>query len=414
MFQELIDKCKQSSLTCEVIGEHGPIRVEIPKARKTVSLLLNTRFAEYILANDIKFYDYRCIEGYEAIWSPKYDVIECEVELPLRGFHFSRIFAENENVTEDGRLLIDTHLEGVQAEISQASNEFMIFELRKDRGRPRPPFPIDRLERYRASTTTLKIHGCGIQHHDKALEVIVTILAAICFEFDCKTNVPLMLAVEKTHPLRTPVQANRNFTLAKVSQKYDNEALSLYWYAQSAIGMPLLQYLAFYQVVEFYYPIYSELAAQKKVGNLLKDPCFNCHSTKDIARVFNIVKSTSSSRSELSQLEATIRECVEPSVLRDWLVSDSKREEFFRSKNAAKLSRFKINSNVEDDDLLSQMWQRFYNIRCRIVHTKGAEGDLDVLHPQSKEIHYLDHDIELAKFLAHRVLIASSKPFEAV
>ncbi|KJG03982.1 hypothetical protein UB33_21335 [Photobacterium angustum] len=223
-----------------------------------------------------------------------------------------------------------------------------------------------------------------------------------------------MLAAEKAYPRGAAIQANKDFSLDRVSQKYDSEALSLYWYAQSAIGMPLLRYLAFYQVVEFYYPIYSELAAQKKVGNILKDPCFNSHSTKDIAKVFSIVKAASSSRSELSQLEATIKECVDPNVLREWLTSDSKREEYFRSKNAVKLSTFKIFSNAEDDDLLSQMWQRFYNIRCRIVHTKGAEGDLEVLHPQSKEIKYLEREIELAKFLAHKVLIASSKPLEAV
>ena len=63
---------------------------------------------------------------------------------------------------------------------------------------------------------------------------------------------------------------------------------------------------------------------------------------------------------------------------------------------------------------MNQLLQRFYNIRCRIVHTKGAEGDLEVLHPQSKEVVYLEHEIELAKFLAHKVLIASSKPIEAV
>lgn len=414
MFQEIINKCEQSSLSYELLEGLDILKIDIPKARKTTLVSLNNRYAEYILEHDIKFHDFKCIDGYEAIWSSVHDVIECEVELPHRGFQFSRIFKDNENLTEDGRLLIDTHLDGVQAEISEASNEFMIFELCKERGRPRTLYLIDRFDRVRSSTTTIKIHGCNIHHHDKALDIVETILASICFEFDCKTNVPLMLATEKAYSRGGSIQANKDFSLDRVSQKYDSEALSLYWYAQSAIGMPLLRYLAFYQVVEFYYPIYSELAAQKKVGNILKDPCFNSHSTKDIAKIFSIVKAASSSRSELSQLEATIKECVDPNVLREWLTSDNKREEYFRSKNAVKLSTFKIVSNAEDDDLLSQMWQRFYNIRCRIVHTKGAEGDLEVLHPQSKEIKYLKHEIELAKFLAHKVLIASSKPLEAV
>ncbi|WP_420782258.1 hypothetical protein [Vibrio parahaemolyticus] len=79
-----------------------------------------------------------------------------------------------------------------------------------------------------------------------------------------------------------------------------------------------------------------------------------------------------------------------------------------------KLSEYKINSAADEDELLRQTWQRFYNIRCRIVHTKGAESELDVLHPQSREVKYLSHDIELANFISHKVLISSSKPIEAV
>ena len=59
----------------------------------------------------------------------------------------------------------------------------------------------------------------------------------------------------------------------------------------------------------------------------------------------------------------------------DWLKSESKREEYFRSKSADKLSEYKANSNSDDDDLLRQVRQRLYNIRCRIVHKKGTEGE---------------------------------------
>lgn len=69
-----------------------------------------------------------------------------------------------------------------------------------------------------------------------------------------------------------------------------------------------------------------------------------------------------------------------------------------------------INTKVEDDALLEQVVQRFYNIRCRIVHTKGLEGNLDVLHPQAKELAYIDYDIDLANFITHKVMIASSHP----
>jgi hypothetical protein len=405
--------CATKSVECEQVTGRNILKIKIGKARVFTYVNLNEEIAQLAVERDINFLDYRYVEGYEAIWSQEHDVIECEVELPQRGFPFERMFRSNENASETGKLYIDTHLPNVKVELSEVTDEFHLLDLYKDTGRSRPIMRADRFDRRKSWSTSLKVTGMNVTNHDKAKEVIETIFSSICFQFDCKTNLPLMLAVERNYSrIKTDKSSTENLELTAINQKYDSEALSLYWYAQSALGMPLLQYLALYQVIEFYYPIYSELAAQKKVANTLKDPCFNSHNEKDIARIFNIVKSASSAKSELSQLESTFKECVDAGLLRDWLKSESKREEYFRSKNAVKLSEYKVHSNSDDDDLLRQVWQRFYNIRCRIVHTKGAEGELEVLHPQSKEVKFLEYDIELANFLAHRVLISSSKPID--
>lgn len=408
--------CETKSVECEQVTGRYLLKIKIPKARGFEYVMLNKEIAQLAVERELSFLDYRYIEGYEAIWSQEHNVIECEVVLPQRGFPFDHMFRENEDASEAGKLYIDTHLPNVKVELSEITDEFNLLELCKDTGRPQPSMSMraDRFDRRKSWSTSLKMTGINVTNHDEAKEVIETVFASICFQFDCKTNIPLMLAVERNNSrVKIDRSSLESLELTVVNQKYDNEALSLYWYAQSAIGMPLLQYLALYQVIEFYYPIYSELAAQKKVANTLKDPCFNSHNEKDIARIFNIVKSASSIRSELSQLEATFKECIDLSLLRDWLKSETKRDEYFRSKNAVKLSEYKVNSNSNDEDLLRQVWQRFYNIRCRIVHTKGAEGELEVLHPQSKEVKYLDYDIALANFLAHRVLISSSKPINA-
>jgi hypothetical protein len=48
---------------------------------------------------------------------------------------------------------------------------------------------------------------------------------------------------------------------------YDHEPMSLYWYARQARGVPLLEFLAYYQCIEFYFPTYAEAEAQKRVRN---------------------------------------------------------------------------------------------------------------------------------------------------
>lgn len=384
--------------------------IHIPKGRDFSFLNIDEEYAAMISDSIPDFYNYKFVEGYEALWSSENGTLECEIEVPNGRLQLQRLLRHNFDLNGNGAFHVPTYKEGISIEISYPSNEFATFIFLRD------PFfrPQRYLERIKENSLTIKISGLNISRHDQALDLVEKICSAICFQIDCKTEQPVMLSFErKARSLRRRRRPLEELELSSIQYTYDKEALSLYWYAQSALGMPLLSYLALYQVVEFYYPVYSEIAAQKKVRNILKNPTFNANNDKDLAKVMNIVKYNASSGAfgnELSQLKATILECIDIESLRAWLNAEQEREEHFRSKNARKLSEYVINSKVEDDALLEQVVQRFYNIRCRIVHTKGLEGNLDVLHPQAKELAYIDYDIDLANFIAHKVLIASSHP----
>lgn len=56
------------------------------------------------------------------------------------------------------------------------------------------------------------------------------------------------------------------------------------------------------------------------------------------------------------------------------------------------------------------MSQRIYEIRCRIVHTKAGEHDVDLLLPFSAEARILAFDLELLEFIVRTALIAGSRP----
>ncbi|HHR6446494.1 hypothetical protein [Morganella psychrotolerans] len=384
--------------------------IHIPKGRNVSILSVNDEAATKLLECAPDFFKYKFVEGYEALWSSENGTLECEIQLPHGRFPLQRLSRQNFDAGSNGTFSVPSHKEGVTIVISSASDVFVLCTQLRD------PFyrPLRNFERIKEYTATIKISGLDISQHGQALDLVEKICSAICFQIDCKIEHPVMLGFERAvRSLRKRPRSVEELELSPIQYTYDTEALSLYWYAQSAFGMPLLKYLALYQVVEFYYPIYSEMAAQKKIRNVLKDPNFNANNDKDLAKVMNIIKFNSSSGAfgnELSQLKATIAECVDIESLRAWLTEEQERDEHFRSKNAKKLSGYVINSKVEDDTLLEQVVQRFYNIRCRIVHTKGIEGNLDVLHPQAKELAYIDHDIELANFITHKVMIASSQP----
>jgi hypothetical protein len=49
--------------------------------------------------------------------------------------------------------------------------------------------------------------------------------------------------------------------------------------------VPLLQFLAYYQVIEFYFPVYSEHEARRRRRYVLKDPVFDPQSDAALGRL---------------------------------------------------------------------------------------------------------------------------------
>ena len=179
--------------------------------------------------------------------------------------------------------------------------------------------------------------------------------------------------------------------------------------------MPLLQFLAYYQVLEFYFPIYSQTEAQRKLKTILKDPTFRGDRDADIGRLLSAIQISRGGGfgDERSQLRATLLECVDPTSLRQFLESGADRQEFYSAKTKV-LQCHKIPLANPSVDLRADVAERLYDIRCMIVHTKSDAQDAETepMLPFSKEADQLSYDIDLAQYLAQQVLIAGSRPFQ--
>ena len=156
--------------------------------------------------------------------------------------------------------------------------------------------------------------------------------------------------------------------------KYDREPLALYWYARSAIDMPLLQYLAYSQVLEFYFPIYFRREALTRLRQELRDPRFDLDDDGQLSRVLNIVTAAEDSGygNEREQLKATIRAYISKEWLQDFL-NDPDLEAFFTKKQRIRGIQA-LRPADKQHDLRDQVATRIYDLRCRILHTK-EEGD---------------------------------------
>jgi hypothetical protein len=260
---------------------------------------------------------------------------------------------------------------------------------------------------------SLKLSGIKVERHDEAVGILSRVADAFFFQMDLSFGVGLNLARARQRPiyrsrLRAPGASLDDLVFP--SQEYDEAPMSLYWYARSAQGMPLLQFLAYYQVMEFYFPTYFQAEARRKIRRILKSPMFRADRDADIGRVLSALSSKKGSiGDERSMLRATLQECVDPDELRSFLSSDKRRHEFFSSKTES-LTTHKLPLANPTADLRNDVADRMYDIRCKIVHTKHdvREGEVELLLPFSREAEQLYYDIDLICYLARQVLIAAS------
>jgi hypothetical protein len=256
---------------------------------------------------------------------------------------------------------------------------------------------------------SIRIEGLTVSQHDDAVDALERVANSTLFQLDLTRGAALGLLRRR---LPRPLSRRDRVPTPDMEfprSEFDREPLSLYWYGRSATGIPLLQFLAYYQSIEFYFPTYAQAEARRKIRNILKNPAFRLDRDADLARVLLAARSSAQGfGDERSQLRATVNECVEPGALRAFL-SDPEREKFFSTK-APGLTDRTLPIRKSDADLRSDVADRIYDIRCKIVHTKAGtrEGEVELLLPYSREAELLYMDIELVQFVAREVLVSAS------
>ena len=396
--------------TIEIVKEDI---AKFPCARDFVTLRFNDRIdkKDYLKSN---FEQFKFIKDYEAIWSPKLKVIECEIKPVSRmgmpsHYLLKRIARamdeDTEGIDESSRFEFEKSENGLSISIGGASLDYAILSFLKHR---QPRFEWARRR------PTLRIENIDISRHDKALRILEKLGNSVLFKLDLTANIGFKLTEDREirrsffRRKKQEHELDRTFPL----YEYDNEPMSLYWYARSATDMPLLQFLALYQILEFYFPIFSQKDAHYQIKNLIKDPRFNPNKDSDITKVLSAISQNKNQLgfgSELEQLKSTLKGCITNQELRETLENDSDMIDFFKDKKASSLSTKKLNVGNETADLVSECAERIYEIRCRVVHTKASDKNYDLLLPSSPELKHLYYDISILDLIAKKVLVSTSR-----
>ncbi|QCR19566.1 hypothetical protein [Agrococcus sp. SGAir0287] len=253
---------------------------------------------------------------------------------------------------------------------------------------------------------TVKVTGVVTSDHDTALEALERYANGFVFDLDVVYGVPVQIA-RKSLASRQRRQEAPEHPPAFPRNHYAAQALELYQYGRSASGLPLLEYLAYYQAIEHFFPFFAREQTVNAVRTQLLHPGFDARDDAALYKLINLAgPGGRSGPGEKEQLRATVRACVEEADLKDFIQSLPEYTDHFCSKQQSVKGIGVINID-NSNDLRDQVADRIYALRCRIVHAKqDGGGHADVLLPSSRETESLQADVELVRLVAQRALIA--------
>lgn len=396
--------------------EQSLLIIDYPEARDKHSVIYDSDDAELLMADDLDLSEIRFIPdvaGFFLVgsgrievrvrtrsWMALQGIPGAELELSL-GSEESLDEGEEEIVFErtPNRPHVEVHKGEVSLVLGPATERF------------RRVMAIG--GGWNQAAYTLSVEGSKHSTTEDVVEVLTRLADAFFFDLDARYGVPIEI-----EPRRERVRVLRQETLKSPpefpSNKYHPQPVALYRYGRSALGLPLLSFLAFYQALEFFFPIFTQEEITKRVRQALVSPRFDPNDEVSLLKVIGIVRPNRGiSAGEREQLRSVIRRCLSIETIENFVNSSEHSRVYFCDKRQTIKNVAPLNMNG-GADLRDQVADRIYDIRCRVVHTKsdGGDGAVELLLPSSKEARSIGPDIELVRVAAQEAIIAASSPLD--
>lgn len=362
----------------------------------------------------IEFERFSFLADYEAITDLKKGEIEAAISprepygmsmLERRlGFTQTSMGDEEDGSDEEDEFALRAErADGISVEISKCTEELAALALRPW---TRPPL-------------SLKIYLGGERKYASALNALETISNSLFFQIDIERGVALALrkTLRRNRPVRPRgLNTDEATSIQFPAFEYDTAPISLYWYAKSARGMPLLQFLAYYQVVEYYFPNFAKLEAVRGARKILKHPNFRVDRESDLTKLVGTISGSGRvGSSEREQMKVTVLEVLSLDDVKQFFEDNEEISELLGKKQKG-ITDKTVNIIRKDHDHRSDIAELLYDIRCRIVHTKNGfdSPQSEMILPFSAAEEDMWAYTELMKFVAQNALVRSSSILSSV
>lgn len=312
-----------------------------------------------------------------------------------------------------------TSSETIYVEIGIPSDTFINY-FRLERGLLNPyysmfgpkPNQINIRECY-SRGPTIRVHNLSESSIPKAVTRSSQIIGNCLFQFSYLKNRAIWLRGEWPQKLTSNIRGFRlnkpyksNFLpLSEVN--FNSDAIRFYQFGMST-NIPELQFLAFYQVLEYFFISTSNERLYEKLSNKMKDPRFII-SNSNLDNLAQIVMRHKQETDETEMLRNVMKKYLNEKDLIEFILAYEKHlnQKIYSKKHD--VFGISVEIKLEEGHVFGNLAKHIKEIRNALVHSTDRYERKKRHIPFSKTTRRIELDILLMKFLAERVIIASAK-----
>ena len=387
--------------------QHLALVLQFPAGEATRNLFVDSSCVEEVLASSFEEFEY--LHNYDAIWSARLSSLEALVEYDRTG---------------------------MLAHYKSRDGQARMLEVRADHGAiVRIGFPSANAialmnTHYMDSVRllTVSISGLRLSTRDEAEHVLETIGSSFLLQVEEVIGDLPHLVTRHRRPWKLDseseirIRGASETTLVYPHPPLRSEPAKMYFYAQRIPRkLPVVRFLAFYNVIEYFFLIYARIQVVEHLQEILQTPGFSPNSARDVGKLISAVPKGGYQGlgSELPQLEAALRRCVDIEAFRSFIAKHRNHPvmvTLMSHEQPLGVKRLRVEHHCGSDSpavclcdeaLVKSLAERVYTLRNRIVHSKETSNEASrQLLPFMPQADYLDADIELVRYLARKVLTA--------
>ncbi len=180
-------------------------------------------------------------------------------------------------------------------------------------------------------------------------------------------------------------------------KKYNDEMVQ-YYIEANITRVPKIQFLSFYNVLEYYADELNENKICQQIQSIITDPSFKQSKIKEYRKVSKIFN-----RKTIFHDDQALMNLLTTYIDKEKLIVFLEKNPFYSDNVAYKTKETKL--RIEDSNLIQTVKRRIYSVRNALVHSK--EGN-DIKYIPIRDDSHIQEEIPLIKFLAEQIIINSA------